>query len=89
MNEKKFWMTFAGVSTAVALGAGYLIYSELGQIDAANQNVAKLRTDIAKSREIVRTTPEIEREVIVLREISDRIREIQDGRKHQRCRRRY
>jgi Tfp pilus assembly protein PilO len=69
-------MTFAGVSTAVALGAGYLIYSEMGQIDAANANVAKLRTDISKSRDIVRTTPEVEREVIVLREISDRIREI-------------
>ena len=76
MNEKKFWLTFAGVSGAVALGAGYMIYSEHGQIDAAQASVAKLRTDISAAREVVRTTPEIERDVIVLREIADRIREI-------------
>ncbi|MEM6674010.1 MAG: type 4a pilus biogenesis protein PilO [Planctomycetota bacterium] len=76
MNEKKFWTVFAGISGAVALGAGYLIYSEHGQIEAAQAAVTKLRQDIAKSRETIRTTAEIEREVIVLREIADRIREI-------------
>lgn len=76
MNEKKFWMTFAGVTLAVAAGAGYMIYSEHGQIDVAKASVAKLRVDITDSRDIVRTIPEVERDVIVLREINDRIREI-------------
>ena len=76
MSEKKFWATFGGVTTAIALGAGYLIYSEFGQIEAARAHVAQLRTDIKTARETVRKTPEVEREVIVLREISDRIREV-------------
>lgn len=76
MNERKFWITFASAAGAVALGAGYLIYSELGQIDAARQTVAKLREDIKVARETVRKTPDVEHEVIVLREIADRIREV-------------
>lgn len=76
MNEKKFWATFGGVTAAIALGAGYLIYSELGQIEAARAQVAQLRGDIKVARDTVRKTPDVEREVIVLREISDRIREV-------------
>ncbi|QDV08375.1 hypothetical protein Poly30_39130 [Planctomycetes bacterium Poly30] len=69
-------MTFGGVAGAVALGAGYMIFTEKDQIETAKTQVAALRQDIAKARDTVRTTPEIERDVIVLREISDRIREI-------------
>lgn len=76
MNEKNFWLTLGGVASAVALGAGYLIYSELGQIDEARAEVARVRTEIASARDTVRKTPEVEREVIVLREIADRIREV-------------
>ena len=76
MNDRKFWMTFGGVAGAIALGAAYLIYSEKGQIEAAEAEVASLRTQISKARETVATTPDLEREVIVLREISERIREI-------------
>ncbi len=76
MNDRKFWITFGSVAGVIALGAGYMIFSEKDQIEAAKTQVATLRTDIAKARDTVRTTPEIERDVIVLREISDRIREI-------------
>ncbi len=76
LSDKNFWIGFGAVAGVIALGAGYLIYTEKGNIETARATVAKLRTDIAKSRETVRTTPEIEREVIVLREIADRIREI-------------
>lgn len=76
MNEKKFWAIFGGVSGAIALGAGYLIYSEMGQIEAARAQVGQLRDDIKVARDTVRKTPDVEREVIVLREISDRIREV-------------
>ena len=76
MNERKFWITFASVTGAVALGAGYMIYNEMGQIDAARQTVAKIREDIKVARDTVRKTPDVEREVIVLREIADRIREV-------------
>ena len=67
MNDRKFWMTFAGVAGAVALGSGYMIFNEKDQIETAKTQVAGLRQDIAKARETVRTTPEIERDVIVLR----------------------
>lgn len=76
MNEKKFWLTLGGVSAAVALGAGYLIYSEKGQIEDARAAVATIRSEITASRDTIRQTPEVEREVIVLREIADRIREV-------------
>lgn len=76
MKDRKFWMIFGGVAGAIAIGAGYLIYKEKDQIEQAKVHVATLRTEIAKARDTVATTPEFEREVIVLREISDRIREI-------------
>ena len=76
MKDRKFWMIFGGVAGAIAIGAGYMIYKEKDQIEQAKVHVATLRTEIAKARDTVATTPEFEREVIVLREISDRIREI-------------
>ncbi|MEM8711903.1 MAG: type 4a pilus biogenesis protein PilO [Planctomycetota bacterium] len=76
MKDQKFWAIFAGVAGVIAAGAGYLIYSEKGQIEDAKAKVATLRSDIATARDTVRKTADIEREVIVLREISDRIREI-------------
>lgn len=82
MNEKKFWITFASVAGAIALGAGYMIYSELGQIEVAREHVTKVRADIAKARATVSKTPEAEREVIVLREIAGRIREVLPDGKH-------
>lgn len=75
-SDKKFWSIFGGVTGVAALGAGYLIYSELGQIETAREQVAQLRTEIKAARDTVRKTPDVEREVIVLREISDRIREV-------------
>jgi Tfp pilus assembly protein PilO len=76
VKDQKFWITFGGVAGSVALGACYMIFSEKGQIEAARTEVASIRQGIAKARDTVATTPDIERDVIVLREISDRIRKI-------------
>ncbi|MDG1051096.1 MAG: type 4a pilus biogenesis protein PilO [Planctomycetota bacterium] len=76
MNDKQFWSVFGGLTAALAGLFGYLIYSEHQSVDAAEAEVASLRDRISNSRAIVRKTPEVEQEVIILREISDRIREI-------------
>lgn len=76
MNERNFWISLAAASSVCALGAGYMIYAELGQIEDARIEVASLRTKISEARTTVRRTPEVEREVIVLREIAGRIREV-------------
>lgn len=76
MNEKKFWLTLGGVTGAVACIAGYLIHNVLGDIEDGHAEVARLRAEIKTSRDTIAKTPEIEREVIVLREIADRVREI-------------
>ena len=76
MSDKKIW---GGIAAGGLLGAaifGYLIHSEQGTIEEKRQEVVGLRTQIETARKTVRGTPELEREVIVLREISDRIREV-------------
>ncbi len=76
MNDKQFWSAFGGITAGLALLFGYLIYSELGSVDTAQAEVVSLRDQIKRSRTTVQSTPEVEQEVIILREISDRIREI-------------
>ncbi len=76
MNDKQFWSAFGGITAGLALLFGYLIFSELGSVDTAQAEVVSLRDQIKRSRTTVQSTPEVEQEVIILREISDRIREI-------------
>jgi len=76
VNDKQFWSTLGGITAALALLFGYLIYSEHESVNAAQAEVVSLRDRIASSRKTVQSTPQVEQEVIILREISDRIREI-------------
>ncbi|MDG1490884.1 MAG: type 4a pilus biogenesis protein PilO, partial [Planctomycetota bacterium] len=76
MNDKQFWSAFGGITAGLALLLGYLIFSELQSVDTAQAEVVSLRDQIKRSRTTVQSTPEVEQEVIILREISDRIREI-------------
>lgn len=59
MNDRQFWTTFGGITAALALLFGYLIYSEHQSVDESRDEVASLRDLIASSRETVRKTPEI------------------------------
>ena len=79
MKDKQFWSAFCGITAGLALLFGYLIYSELGNVNTAQAEVVSLRDQIKRSRTTVQSTPEVEQEVIILREISDRIREIPPG----------
>lgn len=76
MNDRRFWVGVFGGSGALLLTFGALIYMEQGRIDAAREKVGQLRTEIATSRKLIEGTPGLEREVIVLREVSEVIKGI-------------
>lgn len=75
-NPKNFWVTLIGGSTVVAAALGYFIYAEYGNIDEAREAVASLRSNIDSSRKLLTGTPGLEREVIVLRETEEAIKEL-------------
>jgi Tfp pilus assembly protein PilO len=76
VNQKRLWMAILGGGSVAALGLGALIYNERGNIDAAREAVVALHDDIAGSRKLLTTTSPLEREVIVLRETEQAIKEI-------------
>lgn len=76
MNEKRFWITLTSVAVLVAGGAGSMIYLEYGKIDLARGEIDALNTQIATARTLLKGTSDLEREVIVLRETEEKIKEI-------------
>ena len=56
--------------------AGWAIYDQVGANEQAEQSVLDLKTKIAAGRRLVETTPEKERQVIVLRELDPVFAEI-------------
>jgi Tfp pilus assembly protein PilO len=76
MNEKKAWIAVIAGSVLVAVGAGALIYFERESIAASREEVAQIRANIQSARNLLKTTTELEREVIVLRETEEVIKEI-------------
>lgn len=76
MNEKKVWIGIAICGVLVAASIGYFVHAEKLAIVESQNSVTALRTQIDKARTTVRGTPELEREVIVLREIAERIKEV-------------
>jgi Tfp pilus assembly protein PilO len=76
MNEKRTMITVIAAGCLIAAGAGALIYFEYENIDQSRQEVAQLRTSISTSRDLLKGTSELEREVIVLRETEQAIKEI-------------
>ena len=75
-KEQRFWVGLTGGGAAVALLLGYLIHSEYGKIDLARAEVATLRGNIDASRKLLTGTAQLEREVIVLRETEEAIKEL-------------
>jgi Tfp pilus assembly protein PilO len=76
VNEKKLTWTISACAGAAMLGISYLIWSEHESIDAARAATADLRTQIDTSRKLLAGTPQVEKDVIVLRETEQAIKEI-------------
>jgi Tfp pilus assembly protein PilO len=70
-NPRKAWILVVGGGALCALGLGGLLYWQHGQIETARENVAKLRGSIESSRKLIEGSGALEREVIVLRELSE------------------
>ena len=76
MNEKRLWIGIIAGGTLAAAGCGFLVHMEYGNIEKAKEAVANLRGEISASRKLLTGTTELEREVIVLRETEETIKEI-------------
>ena len=74
--ENKKPVIFAGVSVAVALGLGALIYFQHEKIKERRGEAENLRTQIDADQKLIAKTPELIKEVIVQRETDTVIREI-------------
>jgi Tfp pilus assembly protein PilO len=71
MNQKRWWIGIIGGGLACAGGLGALIVYQHKCIDEAKAEVAALRGNIDSSRKLIEGTPGLEREVIVLRELTE------------------
>jgi Tfp pilus assembly protein PilO len=76
MNEKRLFTWLLGIGTLAAAGIGVLVHFEYEAIDVSRAAVAELKTGIDASRKILTGTGALEREVIVLRETDEVIKEI-------------
>ncbi len=79
MSDKKTWIGIVAGSCLLAVGAGTLIWFEYENVEAAREEVAGIRTSIGSARKLLEDTNELEREVIVLRETEEAIKEILPG----------
>ncbi len=76
MNEKRWWI---GIVTGGALGAlavGGLVYKTYTDLGRSREEVVAMRNEINSSRQLLTGTAGLEREVIVLRESEEVIKEI-------------
>lgn len=71
MNERRWWIGIIAGGALVAAGLGTLIWLQFGKIDEARNNVATLKGNIESSRKLIEGTGALERDVIVLRELSE------------------
>ena len=76
MSPKGKWITFAVASVLVAAGAAAMIYLQQEEIEKNRQESTRLQGEIAKARALLKTTPDLVKEVIIQRETDDVIREI-------------
>ncbi|MEO6708351.1 MAG: type 4a pilus biogenesis protein PilO, partial [Planctomycetota bacterium] len=76
MSEKRVFAWLCGLGTTAAIGIGVLVYFEYKSIDDSHAKVAVLRAEIEASRKVLTGTGALEREVIVLRETDEVIKEI-------------
>jgi len=70
-HERRLWIGVLGGGTLAALGLGALLYWQHGTIVESRDKVATLRGGIEQSRKLIEGTSALEREVIVLRELTE------------------
>lgn len=75
-GDKKSKVVLATLGLLAAAGLGWLIYAEYGSIAESRETVASTRASIDASRKLLVGTTQLEKDVIVLRETEEEIREI-------------
>jgi Tfp pilus assembly protein PilO len=76
MNPRKKWLGLFAGGVLLAGGVAYMIHEEYGKIEIARGEVAGLRANIDSSRKLIEGTGALERDVIVLREVSEVMKKI-------------
>lgn len=71
MNERRWWIGIIAGGTACALGLGGLLWWQHGKIEEARATIAGTQASIESSKKLIEGTNGLEREVIVLRELSE------------------
>ena len=75
-QEKKAWIITITSSVLIAIGLGALIYFQQENLKERRAEAEQLRQVIAQHRELIKTTPELVKKVIIQRETDNVIREI-------------
>jgi Tfp pilus assembly protein PilO len=76
MSDRRMWLSVIGGGVLLAGTFGGLIYYQNEDIEMTREEAGNLRTEIAAARTLIEGTSALEREVIVLREVSDVIKGI-------------
>lgn len=71
MSERRLWIGLVGGGVLAGAAFGGLIYMKHQDIERAREEVAGLRASIESARKTIEGTAALEREVIVLREMSE------------------
>lgn len=71
MNERRMWFAILGGGVLCAAGLSALIWWQHGQIEESRSKIATLHGSIDESRKLIEGSAALEREVIVLRELSE------------------
>jgi len=75
-KDRRLLVGLAALAALVLGGLGFLVWSEYGTIEAARLDVETVRTQLGVGRKLIAGTAELERDVIVLRETEQAIKEI-------------
>jgi hypothetical protein len=76
VDEKKSLIITVGTSTAAAVGLGALLYMQGNSIAERRAEAERISGEIAQNRALIATTPEVESQVILMRETDEVISSI-------------
>ncbi|MEZ6020650.1 MAG: type 4a pilus biogenesis protein PilO [Planctomycetota bacterium] len=76
MNDRKFWLIFGLLFVLATAGSGYAIYAKQESITQRRADEERLTGEITRARQTITGTAALEKEVIVLRELSAVFEEI-------------
>lgn len=71
MNERRWWIAIIAGGTLGAAGLGALLWWQHGKIEEGRASIAATKASIESSKKLIEGTAALEREVIVLRELSE------------------